>query len=1215
MDESAVVKRASVPAPNGALKNNVLKRSAVPVAVFLALFFFSLPVFAAQSLPFSLVAPFLSLAPMVLDAPDRQWLDKRKQLRVGISIADYEPIDITSDRNRYQGISADYLSLIGKKLAIPIQIVGFSTREEALAALRSGAVDMLSSATGYERGFSDLAFSTQYTPDRSVVVARSNSTGLPPGLQGKKVALIDGYMDQRVVQSAYPDSEIILAPNLYSGLEALSQGDVDVYIGNEVIVRTYNSLRPYMGVRIMFESALPSTGFSFALRKQDSHLQVLVNRALASLEPSVAREILGRWTVGLGSDVAQQRIHLSRGEQRWIRKHSHVLVASGQFPPYIYRDRNGQWVGLNVDLLARISRMTGLQFEHIEMQSTEDTIEALKAHRADMNTTLAENSERRKFLDFTYSFGGNSWVFVVRKDDTSYVSLADLEGHVLALPARHALEETIRREHPGIQLRLVSSYEEARQLVARGEADATIQNEASAYLYADDRIKVGRSVDGKWSPDTFSVIQSEPELLNILNKALEEFPVAELRAIRMKWLGALVPQTTLWQRIPFWIYWAIALAVLLGVVSVAWSSRLKVQIRHRLRAEEQLNDQLAFQRALLNGIPNPIYVRDLNGRLISCNRSYEQSFGLSFEQLNGRRLIDVDLIPHASAAQMHADYLKLLETEQPMFADRSIQLFDRRIEAWHWTVPFHRADGQLQGLLGGWIDISERKQLETQLNEARQQAEAANQAKSAFLASMSHDIRTPMTAIVGLLELETEQALMRGELPSHGLQVACQSARELIALIGGSLDLARIESGSLQLSSVATPLRAFFEGVCQLFDAQATEKGLLLSLDFAPQAEGVYWIDPLRLRQVLHNLLGNALKFTHQGAVRVRVERSDPDDALAPLHISVEDSGIGIDADRQQRLFQPFIQADDQTVVQYGGTGLGLSICRQLVELMGGSISLESTLGEGTCVLIVLPLTCVTQIEPGPIEPKSPRLSTPTLRLLVVDDLSANRMVLTRQLMFLGHEVVSTHDGESALALWAADDFDAVMTDCNMPGMSGYSLATAIREREAQEQRPACSIIGCTANAMSDERERCEQAGMNHLLLKPMALDQLAKLLAQVAAGQSFDIQTLRRMTQANEEQMQRMLMELWKNLNQEYQALHPAISELDWKAMGASLHRLKGAACLIDALPLARACAELGANVATQSADRLTERWQALEQSIERLRTDISTYLPALHF
>ncbi|WP_372237917.1 transporter substrate-binding domain-containing protein [Pseudomonas sp. LP_7_YM] len=1175
----------------------------------------------AEYLPFVLGAPFLNLQPLRLDDPDRKWLDEHAQLRVGISIADYEPIDITSDRNRYQGLSADYLSLISAKLGIPVRVSGFAKREHAVAALLAGKIDLISSATGYERGMPGLAFTRDYLQDRSVAVGRGDDHTLGTSLEGKRIALLDGYADADVVHRVYPQSTVLLAPTLFSAMEALAQGDVDAFVGNEVIARSYNALRPYLGLQIRFESLLPPGGFAFATRKEDGKLLGLLNRALGDLDDSVSREIQGRWTVGLGADVQGRRIRLSADERQWVSRHSQVTVASTLHPPYIYQDAGGHWQGLNIDILNRISRMTGLKFVHQAMPSTQAALDTLASGEADMNTTLADTAERRTILDFSYAYGGNSWVYVVRADNKSSVSLAEMSGKVLAMPASHALLEFIRTDYPDVQLRLVPTYADARQLVETGQAEATIQNEAGAWMSPPDGLKVGRSVEGKWSPDRFAVIKTEPELLSILNKALDEFPVAEMRAIRMRWLGAMLAQPTLLQRIPSWLYWLLALALLVGLVSLIWSSRLKLQIHHRLRAEAQLSDQLAFKRALFDGIPNPIYVRDIQGRLVSCNRSYEESFGISYEQMNGRRLIDVDLIPRETAELMHADYMSLLQTQEPVFVDRSMVLGGHPIEAWQWTVPFHSADGQLQGLLGGWIDITERKRLERELTLARKQAEQANRAKSTFLANMSHDIRTPLSAIVGLLELEREHTLLRGGAPSEGLEVARRSARELVELIGESLDLAKIESGQMQLSTVVTSLQPLLNGVYQLFEVQARERGLQLTLHRDPQVAEAYWVDPLRLRQILHNLIGNALKFTSQGAVTIHVG-TRPDGQTPPgLRFEVVDSGMGMSAEQQGRVFRPFAQADAQTARQFGGSGLGLSICKQLVELMDGEISVTSALGEGTRVRFDLPVMAAhASLTPQP-PPDRPRAAATALRILVADDLSATRLVLTGQLELLGHQVIAVDSGEAALQRWRNDYFDALITDCNMPGMDGYELTRTLRDIERLEQWVSRPIIGCTANAMHEERGRCEEAGMDALLIKPVSLAQLAEKLEEVvpskeAAARQFNIQVLHHMTQANESQIQKMLAELWKNLRQEREILEPAVAVRDWKTLSACLHRLKGVACLIDAVPLARACAQLDSDVRARAPGPIDSAWQLLDATLQALSQSLETHLdevPAL--
>ncbi|WP_301837291.1 transporter substrate-binding domain-containing protein [Pseudomonas sp. JQ170C] len=1168
---------------------------------------------AAQSLPFTLVPPFTELEPMQLTPAQQQWLGPARTLRVGISFADYEPVDITIDRNRYQGISADYLSLVARRLGVKTQVLAFARREEAIQALHNGVIDVLTSANGFERSVAGLAFTEDYIPDRSMVVVRGGASMPPASLAGMKIVLLDGYADTRVMHHVYPDSQVILAPTLSSALEALNQGEVDAFIGNEIIVRAYNALRPFLGLQVVGPSALPPIGFAFAVRAEDQPLKAMLNQALASLDAPVRREILGRWTSGLGSDVAHQRVELTVQERDWIARHPTVTVVGSQYPPYLFRNRQGAWVGLNSDVLATVAQLTGLQFVYAPSSSIAQSLDLLRSGAADMSTTLSETPERRAFLDFTHSLGGQSWVFIVRQSHLGLASLGDLAGQTLALPAQHALESSIREEYPDVRLLLVDSLEQAREKVRSGEAVATIDSEVGAYSIVgnDPVLKVGRGVDGKWAPDRFSVRRSAPELESILNKSLEAFPVAELRAMRMKWLGALAPPAPAWQRIAPWVYWAVAAALLFALVSLIWSSRLRVQIRQRERAEEALNDQVAFKRALLDGIPNPIYVRDLEGRLISCNKSYEQVFSLHLADVKGRRLTDIDVIPPDLAVQLHEDYLNLLQDPKPVFADRRIEHHGQRIDAYQWTVPFYRADGQLQGLLGGWIDITERKQLEADLVEARQQAEQANQAKSAFLATMSHEIRTPMAVIIGLLELERETALATGAAPSPGLETAHQSASELIALIGDSLDLARIEAGSLQLAPQATALRPFVERVVALFRAQAQAQGLDLQLQMTDEAQGTYWFDPLRLRQVLVNVLGNALKFTHEGHVTLQVTRTGE---LLPqgvgVCLSVRDTGIGISEQQQTELFSPFAQASAQSAAQYGGSGLGLSICRQLVELMGGTITLHSAPGEGTEVRVMLFLEPVAEVQNTPVAAPVQRRAGPARRILIVDDLSASRMVISQQLEFLGHQVLAVDSGQAALDAWQAERFDLVLSDCNMPVMSGCTLARTLRQREAQLKRPAIAIVGCTANAMKDERARCLEAGMDELLVKPVSLDRLSALIETLAPPCSFRIEALQQMTQANNAVMLRMLEELRKNLRDEQGHLREAVADLEWERIRASLHRLEGVACLIDALALARACAELGQATHGQQAEATQQAWSTLERVLQQLQVDVEVEL-----
>lgn len=398
-------------------------------------------------------------------------------------------------------------------------------------------------------------------------------------------------------------------------------------------------------------------------------------------------------------------LQLSARERDWIAHNRQVIVASVQYPLYLFKDEQGHWSGLNNDILLQLSRMTGLQFVHEESFSTEHLLGLLESGRANMSTTLAMNEERKAYLDFSHAFGGSGWVFVERAGAQPVESLEALQGKVLALPARHALESAIRHEHPQIGLRSVKTYAEARALVETGEADATIENDNAIYRFPAGRLKIGASLEGKWEHDHLALRKEQPQLLSILNKALEALPPGELQAIRTKWLEgtATVPPSP-WQSMRSWLFWGGLLAGVFGLISVSWRQRLNIQVKKRKAAEQALSDQLALQHSLINAMPDPVFVRDLQGRLLLCNKGYEEYLSVRLERAQGKCLPDMDVLPDATARLLHEEMMAQLSSGKSRFGERQLMLKDGVRFIYQWTVPFYSASGELRGVVGGWTE-------------------------------------------------------------------------------------------------------------------------------------------------------------------------------------------------------------------------------------------------------------------------------------------------------------------------------------------------------------------------------------------------------------------------------------------------------------------------------------------------------------------------------
>lgn len=468
---------------------------------------------------------------------------------------------------------------------------------------------------------------------------------------------------------------------------------------------------------------------------------------------------------------------------------------------------------------------------------------------------------------------------------------------------------------------------------------------------------------------------------------------------------------------------------------------------------------------------------DMRGRLLDISPQMAAILEYKTQDLVGEhhtRLLD----PETFDQERYAAFWAAMRRGEPQREEVvRVARSGRRVHMDASYTPVADAEGRIYKVIKFAIDLTERHALNEALREAVRQAQAATEAKTMFLANMSHEIRTPMNSIIGFTDLLANETL--GPKQSHYVTTIATSARSLLHLLNDILDASKLEHGSVQIEQIDFSLLAVCNHCVDTMSVLAERKGISLTLDYAADTPHFFVGDPERIRQIVINLVSNAVKFTERGGVSIEVLANPSGQVI----IAVRDTGIGIPADRIDKIFEPFSQADGSITRRYGGTGLGTTIVRQLVGLMGGRIDVRSTLGEGSEFKVTLPLS------PG--EKPSERLAGDVanigpLRILVADDTPQNIDLLVNVLGKSGHRLTPAADGQQAVARYTEQPFDLVLMDLHMPVMDGFAAVREIRRIEAERGSPRVPVIALTASVEAERRHLALEAGMDSFVMKPL---------------------------------------------------------------------------------------------------------------------------------
>src|SRR5213082_2325373 len=530
----------------------------------------------------------------------------------------------------------------------------------------------------------------------------------------------------------------------------------------------------------------------------------------------------------------------------------------------------------------------------------------------------------------------------------------------------------------------------------------------------------------------------------------------------------------------------------------ARTKELQLEVEERMCAQETLSAERQILRALIDNVPDYMYVKDTDCRFLLANLAVARQMGAkSSEELIGKT--DFDFYPRELATTFFEDEQRVIRGGKAE-TNREEAGMDPQGNLSHvltTQVPLRGKNGQVIGLVGIGHDITHLKRIQAEMQSAREVAEAASLAKSEFLANMSHEIRTPLNGIMGMTDLALETELNRGQ--RECLETVKVSADSLLTVINDILDFSKIEAGKLDLESVDFDVRDSLESALKTLAVRADEKGLELLCEVAPEVPEVARGDITRLRQVLLNLVGNAIKFTNEGEVAVKARQEAKDECGMIVHFTVSDTGIGIPENKRELIFDPFAQADSSTTRKYGGTGLGLTISNRLVQMMGGRIWVESEEGRGSDFHFTVRLQIADHKEVKVGSPAPPEVLR-GVRVLVVDDNQTNRRILEGMLRRWEMVPVLAEGGEQALAELASARnegraFGLIVTDMHMPKMDGFEFVEHIREKP---ELCTATIMMLTSAGHRGDAERCQKLGVSAYLLKPIRQSELREAIAKV---------------------------------------------------------------------------------------------------------------------
>ena len=1027
---------------------------------------------------------------------EKVWLEAQEEIRIGV-MENWAPHSFLRYDDTPQGITIDMIEELNKLLGEKIKIVS-GNWSDIYTQAKDAKIHALMDLTPSKEREAFFFFSTPYTQIPHVIVSRAQQPRFLSlaELEGKTVALEKDFVAHSYLKQKYPNIKIREYENTTLSLDALSRGEVDAYVGNRAVVRYKILYEFFDDLKIdAVDSSTKGSILSIGTSKEYPLLATILQKALHTIAPSELNRIFSKYSseISLMKSIPQDGLDLTNEEREWLQGHKVIrYVANRDNLPYESLQADKKYSGMMMEYLRLLEQKIGIHFE----------IEPRSMQEGDISSNCVRESCRSERYLHTKSLIQTPLVVVKRKDlNGGFVTkLSELEGQRIAILENASFKQDIFLNYPNLDLVEIENSRLMFEHLASGKYDAILAplTQAGYYIHALGLHNI--EIVGKTSVDIefgFHVRKDWKHLVSILNKTIDSIAEEEHQIIYQKWVNVTLEEPIDYRTI-------VIMFILLSFIPLTlfyWNHQLKKQVRIKTLQLQELNKHLESRvqermqeildlsnerDAIFDTVP--IGIALFKGEVLKQgNKHLLGMFGYSEEETVDE--ITEKWYPSKEEYQDIVQKAVIVEEGETMqWKQRFIRKDKTEFLALVTLRSIDKKDIS-KGVVATIDDITLEEEALERTRHAKLLAEDATKAKSEFLANMSHELRTPMNSIMGMTYLALQTDLDAQQ--KNYIQKIDSASKNLLGIINDILDVSKIEAGKMTLEKAPFELETILENISDLFTFKIQEKGLELLFHIDTEMPTSFVGDSLRLTQVLINLLGNAIKFTKQGEITLRVQCLEYDNNKATLRFDVEDTGIGINKEQQEKLFEPFAQADSSTTRRYGGTGLGLTISKYLVELMGGAIDVTSYEGEGSDFYFII--TLEVQKKQSPLIDEIHKL--PSLRVLIIDDDLSFTEVLEKIIYSLKFEVESVLSGTKGIeklqqAEAKGTPFDIVFMDWIMPDMDGIDTILRINKEKKIKKIPKFVVI--SGHDVRKMKEKSKEEGIEvKILAKPYPINTL----------------------------------------------------------------------------------------------------------------------------